>query len=130
MFWNVPRGTLPLEAADAPDAPVSLFLRSQNDSNAAAIGLALRLSVLLPACVAALPADEPRESSLDWAPSTPGANCFVAASVVPPDRPTKISFRIFATCTALPFFKRKVRSVVPVVSDRSRRLTHCVVWVS
>src|SRR6478609_3915167 len=89
MFWNVPRGTFPPEVADEPpDVSASVFLRSENDSNAAAIGLALRLSELLPAGTAALPPEEPRsrESSRDWVLSTPGAICFVAASAVPPDR--------------------------------------------
>ena len=42
---------------------VSLFLRSENDLNAAAIGLALRLSELLPGAVA-LPPDEPRSTGI------------------------------------------------------------------
>src|SRR5262249_23584158 len=135
-FWNVPRCMLPPEPADEPPAvSASLLLRSANDSKAAAIGLLLRLSDPLPLDVPPLPfpLDEPRssESSRDWAPSTPGASCLVALSAVPaPDRPTKISFRILATCVAFALFRRKVRSVVPVVSDLSRRWTHCVVWAS
>src|SRR5689334_498687 len=111
---------LPLAPAEEPPAvSASLLLRSANDSKAAAIGLLLRLSDPLPVDVPLLPLNEPprsRESSRDCVPSTPGASCFVAASAAPLDRPTKISFRIRATCVALALFRRNVRNVVPVVS--------------
>jgi len=59
-------------------------------SKAAAIVPAPRLSEVLlafvtPFCVHPLPLDEPRsrESMRAWAPSTPGASCFVAESPLP-----------------------------------------------
>src|SRR5690348_7426721 len=95
----------PAPAEEPPAVSESLLLRSPNDSKAAAIGLLLRLSDPLPVDVPPLPLDEPprsRESIRDWVPSTPGASCFVAVSAAPPpDRPTKMSFKIRATCVAL-----------------------------
>src|SRR5450432_7900 len=68
-FWNLPRGAFP------PEESGSLLLRSENDSKAAAIGPAPRLSELPLAVVAALPLAEPRsrESIRDWALSHPGS---------------------------------------------------------
>src|SRR5262245_7323044 len=113
-FWNVPRARPGPAAATAGVAAVaSPFdpFPSPNDLNAALNGesppvvCAAALDELEPrdALVVLLP---PSESRRDCAAVVPGASWLPGVSAALPDRLTKISLRILATCVALPYLRR------------------------
>src|SRR5215470_18230846 len=111
-FGNAPRGRLPA-AAETVVALESLFefLPSRNDLNAAAIGESPPLAladcvVVLELLLELVDFFAVSESSRDSATADPGAIWLPGVSADDPDLLTKMSLRILATCTALPFLRR------------------------